>query len=1187
MTCSAVVGAGRARAWFIAGVAAAVLAFIAPAAGAATASSSYGYLASFGSAAAMPYNPQYNSVAVDGSGGNILVAEIINLVTQSPTLQVYSPDPAAGGVPLTSIDLNAAGVLPVNIAVDPGNGSVYVIDDSTKAIHRLLSDGAPVPTYTPDSSFASPPGLITSPGGLTVDPVTHEVLVGDRNANRVYRLDATGALVSSFDGSNTADGRFATAGSLAVGPTGTAYVVDDLSARVERFSADGTSLGALPITAGGTPSVIAVQPQSGEIAVLVSRQGQTFIEGFDATGQRAFSSRVSSQAAGSPVGLAWDAGTDRIYLGVNDGTVHTLVPATQPGVDAPVISQITPTSAHVVADIAAGGEPTTARIEYCPATAACAGYLVSDPNDPANPWVRLPDHAGLSGNGQETIADDLTGLSPNTSYRIRAQAANALTDSTSAASTFVTPLVPPVVQTGPAGAVTDTEAELTGTIDTVGAQTTYHFEYGLTTNYGAKAPAGAEGVAGNSRTPRTFARTITGLQPGTTYHYRLVARNAAGEAVGDDRTFVTQGADTVAPGRGYEQVTPVNKRGASVNTFGFQVAADGSAIEYILAAVSSDAASSALAPRYMSRRGATDWLDWQQLDPPLNVSREIIESVTHAVSPDFMHALVVSNRVLAPGASENGGNLYVVDLRTRAYSLVGTVPGLTGYLSMAGVQTANMYLAGAPDFSWVVFASRLPLLPGVSGPALYKWTRAGGLTLESRLPGGGVPSGSVSMQTKGVLTTREASDDGNTMAFALTSGEKGVYRRTNGQTTAISVSQIPGDPSTPQPGELDGMSRDGRYVIFRSGQLTADAPAVPTNLAPANLYQYDAVTGDLRFLGQVNNAEQGRVIGIGDDAQTVYFNDFNNTAVWRRGELRIVTPDHPDNNAEGMQGFPSPNGRFLAYLGSDGNAHLYDAETDEAVCISCPVDGQVGGDAAFTPGFRSIANRAPQVVTDGGMVFFDSASRLVSADHNGTRDVYSYRNGRLTLISAGDGNFIARFADASVDGSSVFFTTAEPLVGQDTDQALDLYNARIGGGFPGQSPPAPPAPCSKTDCAEPGPGPVSSPPVTSPPQPSGPAKPRTNEKRVTLALTKVSIGAKSMRISFRASQQGRVKVTGSRVATTVRNVAKAGTYVITVRLSRKAQAMRRAHQKLKVSVKVSLSGGWGSASAKYSRTLGK
>jgi len=41
-----------------------------------------------------------------------------------------------------------------------------------------------------------------------------------------------------------------------------------------------------------------------------------------------------------------------------------------------------------------------------------------------------------------------------------------------------------------------------------------------------------------------------------------------------------------------------------------------------------------------------------------------------------------------------------------------------------------------------------------------------------------------------------------------------------------------------------------------------------------------------------------------------------------------------------------------------------------------------------------------------------------------------------------------------------------------------------------------------------------------------------------------------------------------------------------VPLSKKARGLVRAHKKFKVSLKVSLSGGWGSASAKYSRTLG-
>ena len=97
---------------------------------------------------------------------------------------------------------------------------------------------------------------------------------------------------------------------------------------------------------------------------------------------------------------------------------------------------------------------------------------------------------------------------------------------------------------------------------------------------------------------------------------------------------------------------------------------------------------------------------------------------------------------------------------------------------------------------------------------------------------------------------------------------------------------------------------------------------------------------------------------------------------------------------------------------------------------------------------------------------------------------------------------------------------------------------------------------------------------------------RTNQEKVVLALGKVSFGSKSIRVTFRASQRGRVRVTGARVSTTVRNVAKAGSYSVSVPLSKKARSLRRAHKKLKVSLKVSLSGGWGSASSKYSRTLG-
>src|SRR6185503_18899521 len=176
--------------------------------------------------------------------------------------------------------------------------------------------------------------------------------------------------------------------------------------------------------------------------------------------------------------------------------------------------------------------------------------------------------------GPDTVEADLTGLKGNFDYLVRVVAANAAPfSSTSAATPFHTLLTAPEVETGSAISVTETMAELTGTIDTLGVQTTYRFEYGLTTTYGNKVPTGAEAIAGNVGEARTFARPITGLQPGTTYHYRLVAMSAAGEAFGPDRTFTTLSSAEVPPVRAWERVSPANKMGATINPgFGFQAA---------------------------------------------------------------------------------------------------------------------------------------------------------------------------------------------------------------------------------------------------------------------------------------------------------------------------------------------------------------------------------------------------------------------------------------------------------------------------------------------------------------------------------------------------------------------------------------------------------------------------------------
>jgi hypothetical protein len=95
----------------------------------------------------------------------------------------------------------------------------------------------------------------------------------------------------------------------------------------------------------------------------------------------------------------------------------------------------------------------------------------------------------------------------------------------------------PVVTTGGSANLTPTSAVVKGTVNPKGAATTYFFQYGTTSLYGAStAPASAG--AGTSGVH--VAAAITGLAPATTYHYRLVARNAEGLTKGRDRTFRTR-----------------------------------------------------------------------------------------------------------------------------------------------------------------------------------------------------------------------------------------------------------------------------------------------------------------------------------------------------------------------------------------------------------------------------------------------------------------------------------------------------------------------------------------------------------------------------------------------------------------------------------------------------------------------
>jgi hypothetical protein len=146
-----------------------------------------------------------------------------------------------------------------------------------------------------------------------------------------------------------------------------------------------------------------------------------------------------------------------------------------------------------------------------------------------------------------TDAANLTGISVPSGiltysatyyWRVRHQDNHSVWSSWSTESGFTTlpPESPPSVSTLPATGISATGATLNGDLTSLGTADNVWvcFEWGLTDNYGSattlQGPMGASG---------TWSYPLSGLTPGTTYHFRAKADGDGGTAYGSDGTFTT------------------------------------------------------------------------------------------------------------------------------------------------------------------------------------------------------------------------------------------------------------------------------------------------------------------------------------------------------------------------------------------------------------------------------------------------------------------------------------------------------------------------------------------------------------------------------------------------------------------------------------------------------------------------
>jgi len=566
--------------------------------------------------------------------------------------------------------------------------------------------------------------------------------------------------------------------------------------------------------------------------------------------------------------------------------------------------------------------------------------------------------------------------------------------------------------------------------------------------------------------------------------------------------------------RAYEQVSPVDKNGGGVDRVNpVESAPSGEAVTFISSAPFASTPASAKSNTYLSTRSASAWSTLGLGAPQLN-SHGFIVLPNFANSPDLTKSLQASKIALTPDAVEGGSNLYLRDNLTGTRTLIAGVPGNAFFETMVsgGVRP---FVGASDDWSHIVLQTYVALTPdALEGVANIYDFSDGELRLVSLLPGDAPSPAGANAGSRIVGGANSVSADGARIFFAAQEfGAAPLYMRENGTTTVpISASQRATDAGAMAVALFGGAAPDGSFVYFTSEAALTEASNGNTD---RSLYRYDVESGQLTDLTPGSEGVAEEILAISEDASYVYFTGGEGLAagsspglniyVWHAGEIRFVGHVAADQSAEAVVGpferLASPSGHYFAFAGftaytpddlpspncptdpGPGNApescrdvYLYDYADGSLDCLSCHGAGlgfsDLGGQY-----FRetSSGDRLPRAVLDDGTVYFDTPNALAPRDVNGTGDVYSWRAGTAQLLSTGTAEEASNFAEATPDGSNIFFRTQQQLVRQDIDHSVDLYDARVGGGLVGQSPSTPTSSCIGEVCRGAGPGAVTGP----------------------------------------------------------------------------------------------------------------
>jgi hypothetical protein len=483
-------------------------------------------------------------------------------------------------------------------------------------------------------------------------------------------------------------------------------------------------------------------------------------------------------------------------------------------------------------------------------------------------------------------------------------------------------------------------------------------------------------------------------------------------------------------------------------------------------------------------RGAEGWTSFsiEPSSPPVSTGLLRFGGQVLALSTDLKKALVTTTSNLDPDDQNNAvGDLYLFDSETQEVTWITKPEALP-----ASAPDLPVFLGASADLSHIFFTLQNKEFIEGGNPefTVFEWS-AGNIQVASRMPDGSVSAGYKALNP-GSLSPYQSnfyavnlppvphggghpvSLDGSTFYFKEGAT---IFVRKDGETIRI------GD------GTFMGASPDGDLAYLESSVQQTGAAT-----EGGGIYSYRLSSGDLTLL----TPEAGRASGlevssgmVSDDASHVYFistaaltpaatEGQTNLYVYSGGQTRFIATVPYGTRVERT----SRSGRFAllestgAIGGADPAGHMavyrYDEAAQEIVCVSCRLDGSSSrGDASLadrsSPGALGSLPYMPRDITDGGDVFFTSSDQLVPKDVTQAWDVYEYTEGTPRLLSSGRSGYDSYLGDNSDDGRDAFFITRAALLPADQDGGLaDLYDARVGGGFP--EPPPEPADCVEDAC---------------------------------------------------------------------------------------------------------------------------